>query len=271
MDASAVILANASVRVKRTRYGLMAYNINDIYVGRSLDCYGEYIPGQMSLLAQLAPSGSVALDVGANIGAITLFLSGIVGARGVVVAIEPQRTVYQLLCANLALNGIDNVRAIHAAAGRAPGRVYVPITDYGAEGNFGGIELSETSGEPVETITLDSLRLPACHLIKIDVEGREQSVIAGAVETIARCKPALYVENDRRDRSSDLIREIQKLDYVLYWHLPAFYRPDNFYGNPTNLWPQLVSLDMLCLPRSDTRKIEGMLPVSGPDDWPFRD
>jgi protein-L-isoaspartate O-methyltransferase len=133
MDASAVILANASVRVKRTRYGLMAYNINDIYVGRSLDCYGDYIPGQMSLLAQLAPSGSVALDVGANIGAITLFLSGIVGARGAVVAIEPQRTVYQLLCANLALNGIDNVRAIHAAAGRAPGRVYVPITDYGAE------------------------------------------------------------------------------------------------------------------------------------------
>jgi hypothetical protein len=56
MDASSVLLANASVRVKRTRYGLMAYNINDRYVGRSLDCYGEYIPGQMALLAQLAPS-----------------------------------------------------------------------------------------------------------------------------------------------------------------------------------------------------------------------
>jgi hypothetical protein len=65
-------LANASVRVKRTRYGVMAYNINDMYVGRSLDCYGEYVPGQMSLLSQLAPSGSIALDVGANIGAITL-------------------------------------------------------------------------------------------------------------------------------------------------------------------------------------------------------
>jgi hypothetical protein len=94
-------------------------------------------------------------------------------------------------------------------------------------------------------------------------------VIAGAVETIARCKPALYVENDRRERSADLIREIQKLDYVLYWHLPMFYRPDNFYENPTNPWPRLVSIDMLCLPRSDTRKIEGMRPVSGPDDWPL--
>jgi FkbM family methyltransferase len=269
MDASTVLLANASVRVKRTRYGVMAYNINDMYVGRSLDCYGEYVPGQMLLLSQLAPSGSIALDVGANIGAITLVLSGVVGPRGFVVAIEPQRAVYQLLCANLALNDIGNVRAIHAAAGRAPGRTYVPAVDYGKQGNFGGIELSETSGEPVDTITVDSLRLPACQLIKIDVEGREQSVIAGAAETIARCKPALYVENDRRDRSADLIREIQKLDYVLYWHLPMFYRPDNFYGNPTNLWPRLVSIDMLCLPRSDTRKIEGMRPVSGPDDWPL--
>ena len=86
MDANSVLLANASVRVKRTRYGVMAYNINDMYVGRSLDCYGEYVPGPMSLLSQLAPSGSIALDVGANIGAITLVLSGVVGPRGMVVA-----------------------------------------------------------------------------------------------------------------------------------------------------------------------------------------
>lgn len=220
-------------------------------------------------MASMCRGGSIALDVGANIGAITLVLSGVVGPRGLVAVIEPQRTVYQLLCNNLALNGIDNVRAIHAAAGQAPGRVYVPAVDYGKQGNFGGIELSETGGEPVDAITVDSLQLPACQLIKIDIEGRERSVIAGAVETIARCKPALYVENDRRERSADLIREIQKLDYVLYWHLPMFYRPDNFYENPTNLWPRLVSIDMLCLPRSDTRKIEGMRPVSGPDDWPL--
>ena len=42
MDDGSVLLANGSVRIKRTRYGLMAYNVNDLFVGRSLDCYGEY-------------------------------------------------------------------------------------------------------------------------------------------------------------------------------------------------------------------------------------
>jgi len=214
-------------------------------------------------------AGHVAFDVGANIGPITLFLSQIVGSRGLVIALEPQRAIYQLLCANLALNGIGNVRAIHAGAGRAQERAYVPATNYDSPGNFGGVELSENNGEPVNIVTIDSLGLPSCGFIKIDVEGHEQAVIAGAAETIRRFKPALYVENDRRDRSAELIRQIHQLDYVLYWHLPAFYRVDNFYSNSTNLWPGLVSIDMLCLPSSDSRKIEGMRPVNGPDDWPF--
>jgi len=269
MDASAVLLANGNLRIKRTRYGLMAYNTNDIYVGRSLDCYGEYVPGQMSLLAQLAPVSSVVVDVGANIGPITLFLSQTVGPKGVVVAIEPQRAMYQLLCANLALNEVANVRAIHAGAGRARGRAFVPVADYGSRGNFGGVELNDSHGEPIEIISIDSLQLPACQLIKIDVEGQEQAVIAGAADTMVRCKPVLYVENDRRDRSAELIRQIHDLGYALYWHLPAFYRSDNFYGNSTNVWPGLVSIDMLCLPKGDARRVEGMKPVSGPDDWPF--
>ncbi len=121
MDTSAVLLANGNVRIKRTRHGLMAYNVNDRYVGRSLDCYGEYSPGEALLFAQLARPGSLALDVGTNIGALTLPLAASVGPRGLVIAIEPQGGVYRLLCANLALNEIVNVRALHAAAGRTPG------------------------------------------------------------------------------------------------------------------------------------------------------
>ena len=269
MDAAAILLANGSLRIKRTRHGLMAYNINDIFIGRSLDCYGEYSRGETMLFAQIVSPGSVAVDVGANIGALTLPLAKIIGSDGTVVAMEPQRAAYQLLCANLALNEIGNVRAIHAAAGRAPGRTFVPVPDPAKPGNFGGIELTDKGGEPIGVMSIDSLQLPACHFIKIDVEGQEQSVIAGAAETIARFRPALYVENDRRHQSPNLIRKIRDLDYVAYWHLPPLYSPDNFYRNPTNVFPGIVSIDMLCLPRSDTRKIEGMKPVSGPDDWPF--
>jgi FkbM family methyltransferase len=269
MDDGAVLLANGNLRIKSTRYGLMAYNINDMYIGRSIDCYGEYSRGQTHLFAQIAQPGSLVVDVGANIGAHTLSLARIVGPRGHVVAIEPQRAIYQLLCTNLALNEIGNVRAIHAGAGQVPGHAFVPVCDYATIGNFGGVALSEAAGEPVAVVSIDSLQLPACRFIKIDVEGHEQAVIAGAAETIARFQPALYVENDRREKSPDLIRQIRDLDYVLYWHLPYYYNPENFYGNPNNVFRGTLSIDMLCLPRSDTRAIVGMTPVTGPDDWPL--
>lgn len=271
MDDGSILLANGSVRIKRTRYGPMAYNINDLYVGRSLDCYGEYSRGEVALFAQLAAPGSVALDVGANIGALTVPLAQIVGPTGAVIAIEPQRAVHQLLCANLALNDIGNVHAVHAAAGQAPGRTFVPPSDYSKPGNFGGTELNDQAGEPVSVITIDGLRLPACHFMKIDVEGREQSVIAGAAETIARCRPTLYIENDRRHQSAALIRQMHELDYACYWHLPPLFTPDNFYRNATNIFPGIVSIDMLCLPKNDVRKVEGMRAVAGPDDWPLAD
>jgi FkbM family methyltransferase len=271
MDVRAVLLASGNWRIKRTRFGLMAYNIHDQFVGRSLDCYGEYSRGETELFAQIVGPGALAIDAGANIGALTVFLAQAVGAQGRVIAIEPQRAMYQLLCTNLALNEINNVSVICAGAGQAAGRTFMPQYDYAKPGNFGGVELGGDQGEPVDIITIDSLHLPQCRLIKIDVEGQEQAVIAGAVETIARCRPILYVENDRRDRSPELIRQLLALDYVLYWHLPPLFRADNFYGNAANLWPGTVSIDMLCMPKSDGRKIEGMRPVDGPDDVPFPD
>lgn len=268
MTAGTVVLTNGSVRVKRTRHGVMAYNINDLFVGRSLDCYGEYSPGETLLFAQIVTPGAVVVDAGANIGALTLPLAQAVGPRGAVVAIEPQRRVYQLLCANLALNEITHVSAICAGAGRARGRAFVPVSDYADSGNFGGIELNDKGGEPIEIISIDSLGLPGCQFIKIDVEGQEQAVIAGATETIARFRPVLYVENDRRAQSPDLIRQLRALDYALYWHLPPLFSADNFDNNPDNVFGHIVSIDMLCLPAGDGRKIVGMRPVEGPDHWP---
>jgi len=269
MDVGAVLLANGSVRIKRTRHGLMAYNVNDLYVGRSFDCYGEFSRGETLLFEQVVAPQSLVVDVGANIGAHTLSLAQAVGRYGLVFAIEPQRAVFELLCANLALNEIGNVRAIHAGAGRSREQAFMPAYDYSKPGNFGGVEMTGKFGEPVDVITIDSLNLPACHFIKIDVEGQEQSVIAGAVETITRFRPTLYVENDRRQRSAELIRQLRDLDYQLYWHLPPLFRADNFFQNPINVFADTVSIDMLCLPGGDQRKIVGMRPVTGPDDWPL--
>src|SRR5262249_40563429 len=144
----------------------------------------------------------------------TVFLARLVGAHGAIWAFEPQRVVFQLLCANVALNALSNVRTQQAAVGKAPGTITVPIINYAEADNFGGLSLGNwSSGEEVPLVTIDSLNLPVCHVIKIDVEGMEGETIAGAEQTIRRFRPVLYVENDRLESSAALIRQILALDY----------------------------------------------------------
>src|SRR3954467_11045049 len=93
-------------RLKSCRHGKMLYNVNDMYVGRSLDLYGEFSQGEVELFAKIVRSGDVVLDVGANIGAHTLFFAQSTAPLGGVIAFEPQRLVFQTLCANMAINSI---------------------------------------------------------------------------------------------------------------------------------------------------------------------
>ncbi len=110
------------------------------------------------------------VEVGANAGAHTVSLSQAVGPAGLVLAFEPQRILLQTLCANLALNSLTNVHAFWAAVGNSPGSIVVPPLDYTQDNNFGGLELGGyQQGEQVPVLTLDSLKLPRCHFLKIDV------------------------------------------------------------------------------------------------------
>jgi FkbM family methyltransferase len=268
----ATILDNREVRLKATRHGLMLYHSKDAYVGRSLDLYGEFSEGEVGLFRQLLRPGTVVLDVGANIGAHTLYFAQAVGRGGVVVAYEPQRVIHQMLCANLALNGIVNVRTLLAGAGRERGLAQVPLLDYTAANNFGGVSLGAgEASEPVDIIPVDALGLARCGLIKIDVEGMEGEVLAGAASTIARHRPVLYVENDRREKSAALIAQILSMDYQLFWHVPRLFNPENFFHHPTNVFGNIVSFNMLGVSREADANVLGLRPVAGPQDWPFSD
>ena len=252
-------------RLKPCRHGTMLYNPNDRFVGRSLDLYGEFSEGEAALFGQCVKPGHVVLDIGANVGAHTLFFANAVGPRGRVIAFEPQRLVFQTLCANMALNGLTNVHCRHAAVGARPGTVRVPVLDPAKEQNFGGLSLAgRTEGEPVPRVTVDGLALGRCHFMKIDVEGMEVPAIEGAAETIRRHRPLLYVENDRRQHAQALVRLIASLGYRLHWHLPRLFNPDNFAANPDNVFGDIVSRNMLCLPAESTVKVEKMQPVEVP-------
>ncbi len=227
----------------------MLFNSRDRYIGRSLDLYGEFSEQEVELFGTFLQPGALVLEAGSNVGAHTLALSALVGSEGAVIAFEPQRLVFHLLCANLALNSITNVFAYQKAVGAADGTVLVPQIDPASEANWGGLSLGAwEQGEPVPVTWLDGMRFPRLDLLKADVEGMEEQVLAGAVETIARHRPVLYLEDDRPELSESLRARIRSLGYKIHNHMPPLFNPNNFAKNSENIFPGIVSVNLLCIP-----------------------
>ena|GEM_PF-440298 len=270
-DVPPRLVDNGAVAMKACRHGALMYPVNDSFVGRALDLYGEWCESEIELFASLLVQGDVVVDVGANIGTHTVFFGKHVGPKGRVVALEPQRFVHGLLVANVAANGLANVDCVLAAASSEVGTVAIPVVDPSRPCNFGAIAVSghglavTGATEPVRATTIDALALDRCSLMKVDVEGLETLVLAGASETIARHQPILFVENNTVERSAEVIRAVQALGYRAYWHIAPYFRGDNFFGNPEDVFaPYQPEANLVCVPA--TRSLPGMLEVTGEDD-----
>ena len=215
-EPTAILPADGFNELAICRHGPMLFNRHDQYIGASLRKYGEFSPGEYDLFRQIVTPGMTVLEIGANIGAHTVELSRLAGPAGVVHAFEPQRIMFQLLCANLALNSRTNVFAHPLAVGEARATASIPAPDPNRPANFGGVSmLSAAPGEKVQVVRIDDFALPACHVIKIDVEGMEAPSLRGAAETIRRLRPVLYVENDRQQNSPVLIALLLEFRYRL--------------------------------------------------------
>lgn len=238
-------------RLKECSHGVMLYNVNDTYIGRSLSLYGEYSEGEVELFRKFIKPGHLVLDIGANIGVFTLFFAKAVEETGLVIAFEPQRLVFQSLCANIAINSLSNVICRQQAVAETPGQITVPILDQSMPNNFGGVSLGGwEEGEAVAVVTIDDLNLPRCDFMKVDVEGMEAKVLQGAQETIRRFQPVLYVENDRKEHDSAVLGQIKALGYQIHLHQPPLFRKDNFAGREENVFGDLVSGNLICLPEA---------------------
>jgi FkbM family methyltransferase len=264
-------------KLVKGRHGWFLANENDVYVGRALIEYGEYGEIESQLLLEYCKPGDVVVEVGANIGSHSVGLATRVGPHGRLAAIEPQPVIFQTLCANLALNCLVNVDAFNCGCGDTASALEFAPADYADTGNFGGVELHErgtvAGGIPVEVKALDDLLMPYARvdLIKIDVEGMEQQVLESGRRTIARFSPVLYVENDRIEKSKALIETLDALGYRAWWHIPALFNPNNYFGNPVNRYSNIGSFNMLCLPRSAPAPTSSQLiPIKDADYHPLR-
>lgn len=150
---------------------------------------------ELALLAELAPRGGTAIDIGANQGIFAFALAAIADR---VVAIEPNPDYAWF--ARWMLRGRAEVREL--AISDRPGRAsfYVPLSDEGMALHFAGslkrthTQFRHNKSYEVEVRTLDELGFGDVRFIKADVEGSEREVLDGARATIARDRPVMLLE-----------------------------------------------------------------------------
>jgi FkbM family methyltransferase len=161
--------------------------------------------------------GVEVIDCGANLGIYAVNWAQRMRGWGSVTAIEAQERIFYALAGNIAINNCFNARALNAAVSSTCGTLKVPVLNYQMPASFGSLELkqlarSENIGQSVnyaaaETVeipmvSIDSMKLARCDLIKVDVEGMEMDVLLGAAETIERHHPILFVETIKSDKNA---------------------------------------------------------------------
>ena len=232
------------LRTIKGRYGPITYLGKDEYVGKSIHNYGEYNPDETEFIVSLATPGKLCLDIGANFGVMGQALEH---AGHEVISFEPQPELFKLVLSK-------NVQGIkyNVALGEAPGVGKMPKLRYDERNNFGGMGVgfrSVLGTIDVEIRTLDSFGFDNVGLMKIDVEGFEEKVLRGGVETILRNKPIMYIEDDRMELSRSLREFIVSLGYSIEEHKPALYRENNFFGYKKNVWDKnYVSHNLIARP-----------------------
>ena len=214
-----------------SNHGTMIVNRHDYHIPDGVNGYGvgyqllntscfdpeevDFALAMLTLRRQYFGDGVVGIDCGANLGVHTIEWSKHMHGWGNVHAFEAQERIYYALAGNIAINNCLNASAYYAAVGAECGQIQIPIADSLVPASFGSLEIkpsntnefigqaldySEEAMQTVELRSLDAFGLPRVDFIIIDVEGMETDVLAGAAETIARCKPAMMIEIIKTDK-----------------------------------------------------------------------
>lgn len=154
----------------------------------SMCLLGTFSPESQQLFTEFVRPGDVVWDVGANVGFFTVLAGRLVEPEGRVISFEPLPRAAEYLRRHVALNGLENVRVIEAAVGANTGPAQFEPSSSLAMGH-----LDAAGSVTVEVVRLDDVddRLPT--FVKIDVEGGEEAVLAGACKLLRVARPTLLV------------------------------------------------------------------------------
>jgi len=247
--------------IKDCRHGKFLLIDGDM-ISNYVNMYGEWSEAEVELFQDILTPASNVVEVGSNIGMHTIPLSATC-REGKVFAYEPQRPIFHILCANIALNNRLNIIARHLAVGDAAGSVNIPSSSYDEPWNYGSFSIergfnaegryqSNTTVAPVNVIALDEdpelQRATTIDLLKIDAEGFEPRVLKGARNLIDKHKPRLFIEANTEPVVAQVLDMLKALDYSAYWFANNRFRPSNFNRSPFRINGR--DINIICTHRS---------------------
>lgn len=177
---------------------------------------GHYEQEHQELLGRLTRPGMKVFDIGANAGFYTLAFSRLVGEDGHVWAFEPFAENASNLLRHLALNRIANVTLIQVAVADAHGVTGFRVAANNAQG------LISSNGEDylIPTVGLDALiaanTVPRPDLIKMDVEGAESRVLAGAQRLLEQGTATLVISLHGHEQTRACLSLLNQAGYQAF-------------------------------------------------------
>lgn len=158
--------------------------------------------------------GSVAYDLGANVGFYTLLLSELVGSGGLVVAFEPLPRNLEYLRRHIALNHVSNVVVMEGAVSSHSGSalfVEGPTNSMGFISSKGNVKVKLFS---IDEMVSDG-RIPAPQYLKIDIEGAEYDALCGAEATLQEFQPTIFLASHSMEIHQSCCHLLSELGYEL--------------------------------------------------------
>lgn len=183
---------------------------------------GTYEHNACFFLQKVIPEGAVCYDIGANIGYHTLIMARSANNGGLVYAFEPVREVCEVLTRNAAINGMNNVVVVKKAASQESGTLTL-IRNIDID--QATVSAKTKKSNPLrETITCDATtiddfiaagnRPPS--FLKIDVEGAEVNVLAGATDALKSYHPMILCETHGEIPAQGVYETLVGLNYELF-------------------------------------------------------
>ncbi len=251
-----------------TRVGRVAFPANDRYLHEALAECGDYCLEEMQTYSAIVPSGATVLDIGANIGLMSLLFSKLVGEAGKVHAFEPSVFTNGLLAYNVSLNGCRNVvrhrKAVSDSIGETdfvdPEASLIDVLNFGSISLDTRVRKNYGRMVPTPVVTIDSLGLDRCDFIKIDVEGYEAAVVRGGEKTIGKYLPFISLETGNPADDLTWLPCLLDLGYRVFVSMFHLFSASNFKNRDISHLDSVVCPNAIAVPPGyDHKQVLGNL------------